>query len=50
MFDMTPRHPRGASEDVGGIDATTVAALTQLIADARAGKTAPVRAYLRANC
>jgi hypothetical protein len=50
VFAVTPRAPRGGSEDVGGIDATTVAYHRRLVADARAGRRQRIASYVEVNC
>jgi len=50
VFALTPRHPRGASEDVGGIDATTVAYHRLLVNDAGAGRSERIASYVDVNC
>jgi hypothetical protein len=50
VFAITPRHAKGSSEDVGGLDASSVAYHRLLVADAKADRTARVAAYVDVNC
>jgi hypothetical protein len=50
VLALTPRHPRGASEDLGGIDASTVAYDRLLIRDAKAGQADRIASYVDVNC
>jgi hypothetical protein len=50
VMRRAPRHPRGASEDLGGFDQSVFAAERRLEADARAGRPAAIRRSLSVNC
>jgi hypothetical protein len=50
VMRSAPRHPRGASEDLGGFDQSVFAAERRLEADARAGRPAAIRRSLSVNC
>jgi hypothetical protein len=47
---ISPRHPEGASENVGGLDSGTVAYRQRLIRSARADNPTPIRRELKLNC